>query len=72
MPVWMPGQGRTLGFHRRDFSRAAAEGLSYRPLPSTAADTMAWFRTLSAERQGKLRSGLASERETALLTKLRA
>jgi 2'-hydroxyisoflavone reductase len=72
MPVWMPGQGRTLGFHRRDFSRAAAEGLTWRPLSSTAADTVAWFRTLSPERQGKLRSGLASERETALLTKLRA
>jgi 2'-hydroxyisoflavone reductase len=72
MPVWIPGQGRSFGFHRRDFSRAAAEGLTYRPLPLTAADTLAWFRTLPIERQGKLRAGLKPEREAELLTKLRA
>jgi 2'-hydroxyisoflavone reductase len=72
MPVWMPGQGRTFGFHRRDFSRAVAEGLTFRPLPVTAADTLAWFRTLPSERQGKLRAGLTTEREAELLTKLRA
>ena len=72
MPVWMPSQGRTFGFHRRDISRAIAAGLACRPLPLTAADTLAWFRTLSPERQGKLRAGLASEREAELLTKLRA
>jgi 2'-hydroxyisoflavone reductase len=72
MPVWMPGQGRTFGFHRRDLSRAVAEGLTYRPLPLTAADTLAWFRTLPSERQGKLRAGLTSEREAELLAKLRA
>jgi len=72
MPVWMPGEGRTSGFHRRDFSRASAEGLTYRPLPLTAADTLVWFRTLPAERQGKLRAGLTSEREAELLTKLKA
>ena len=71
MPVWMPGQGRTFGFHRRDFSRAVAEGLTFRPLPVTAADTLAWFRTLPSERQGKLRAGLTTEREAELLTKLR-
>lgn len=72
MPVWIPGQGRTFGFHRRDFSRAVAEGLTYRQLTLTAADTLAWFRTLPSERQGKLRAGLPSEREAELLTKLRA
>jgi 2'-hydroxyisoflavone reductase len=71
MPVWIPGQGRTFGFHRRDFSRAIAEGLTYRPLPLTAADTLAWFRTLSSERQSKLRAGLTSEREDELLAKLK-
>ena len=46
MPVWVPGQGETFGFHRRDISRAIAAGLTYRPLPLTAADTLAWFSTL--------------------------
>jgi len=72
MPVWIPVQGRTFGYHRRDFSRAVAAGLSYRPLPLTAADTLAWFRTLPSERQGKLRAGVTSEREIELLRKLRA
>jgi 2'-hydroxyisoflavone reductase len=72
MPVWMPGQGRTFGFHRRDFSRAVAEGLTFRPLPVTAADTLAWFHTLPSEHQGKLRAGLTTEREAELLAKLRA
>jgi hypothetical protein len=51
MPVWIPGQNETFGFHRRDISRAIAEGLTYRPLPLTAADALAWFRTLPSERQ---------------------
>jgi 2'-hydroxyisoflavone reductase len=71
MPVWIPGQGKTFGFHRRDFSRAIAEGLTYRALPITATDTLTWFRTLPSERQGKLRAGLTSEREAELLAKLR-
>jgi 2'-hydroxyisoflavone reductase len=71
MPVWIPGQGETFGFHRRDISRAIAEGLTYRSLPLTAADTLAWFRTLPSERQAKLRAGLTPARESELLAKLR-
>ena len=70
MPVWIPGQGETFGFHRRDISHALKAGLTYRPLPVTAADTLAWFRKQPPERQAKLRSGLTPERETALLAKL--
>ena len=72
MPVWIPGQGETAGFHRRDTRRAIAEGLTYRPLPLTAADTLAWFHTLPAERQAKMRAGLSPEREAELLAKLKA
>lgn len=71
MPVWIPGQGDTLGFHRRDIRRALAAGLTYRPLPVTAADTLAWFRKQPAERQAKLRSGLTPTREAGLLEALR-
>jgi 2'-hydroxyisoflavone reductase len=72
MPVWIPGQGETFGFHRRDIGRAITAGLTYRPLPLTAADTLAWFRTLPSERQAKLRAGLTQEREAELLANLRA
>jgi 2'-hydroxyisoflavone reductase len=72
MPVWIPGQGETFGFHRRDIRRAIVAGLTYRPLPITAADTLAWLRTLPPERQAKLRAGLIPGREADLLTKLKA
>ena len=70
MPVWVPGQGETYGFHRRDIRRALAAGLTYRPLPTTAADTLAWFVKQPPDRQAKLRAGLTPERETDLLKAL--
>jgi 2'-hydroxyisoflavone reductase len=72
LPVWVPGQGETMGFHRRSISRALEAGLTFRPLTTTAADTLAWFRTQPADRQAKLRSGLTPERETALLAAWKA
>jgi 2'-hydroxyisoflavone reductase len=72
MPVWVPGKGDTAGFHRRGNRAALAAGLTFRPLSATAADTLAWFRTLPAERQAKLRAGLSPEREAAVLAKWRA
>ncbi|HEY3950358.1 NAD-dependent epimerase/dehydratase family protein [Phenylobacterium sp.] len=71
-PVWIPGQGETAGFHRRSIARALKAGLTFRPLPTTAGDTLAWFKTLPADRQAKLRSGLTPERETALLAEWKA
>ncbi|HEX4199510.1 MAG TPA: NAD-dependent epimerase/dehydratase family protein [Caulobacteraceae bacterium] len=72
LPVWVPGQGDTAGFARRDIGKALAAGLTFRPLPITAVETLAWFRTLPAERQAKLRAGLTPEREAELLAKWRA
>jgi 2'-hydroxyisoflavone reductase len=71
-PVWIPGQGETMGFHRRSIARALKAGLTYRPLPTTAGDTLAWFQKQPAERQAKLRSGLAPDREAALLAEWKA
>ena len=72
MPVWVPGQGETEGFARRSIARAHAAGLTYRPLATTAADTLAWLKTQPAERQAMLRAGLTSEREAALLAAWKA
>jgi len=72
MPVWVPGSGDTLGFHRRNIRRALAAGLTFRPLGATAADTLAWFRTQPPERQAKLRAGLTPEREAEVLAKWKA
>jgi 2'-hydroxyisoflavone reductase len=67
LPVWVPGQGESAGFARRDIGKALRTGLTFQPLPKTAADTLAWFRQQPAERQAKLRAGLASDREVELL-----
>jgi len=67
LPVWTPGQGDTAGFHHRSIDRALRSGLTFRPLAQTAAETLAWFKTLPAERQMKMRAGLTAEREAALL-----
>jgi 2'-hydroxyisoflavone reductase len=73
LPVWIPGQGDTAGFARRDISRALKAGLSYRPLSVTAADTLDWYRQQPTERQSaKMRAGLTAEREAALLAKWHA
>jgi 2'-hydroxyisoflavone reductase len=72
MPVWIPGQGDTAGFHRRSIARALAAGLTFRPLPVTASETLAWFKSQPPERQAKLRAGLAPEREAELLAEWKA
>lgn len=72
MPVWVPGHGDSAGFHRRDIRRALAAGLTFRPLATTSADTLAWFKQQPPARQAKLYAGLAPDRETALLAKWKA
>ncbi len=67
MPVWIPARGDSTGFAQRDISRALATGLSFRTLATTAIDTLAWFRSLPAERQATLDAGLTPERENAVL-----
>lgn len=47
--------------------RAAQTGLKSRPLQETVHDTMAWFRTLPADRQATLKAGLDPKKETDTL-----
>lgn len=64
MPVWT---GEESGMARTNISRALAKGLTFRPLAETARDTLAWFKSQSAERQAKLKAGLSPEREAEVL-----
>jgi len=68
MPVWVPAQGDSAGFARRSIRNALAAGLTFRPLTVTARDTLAWFKQQPAERQAKLKAGLAPAREEELLS----
>jgi 2'-hydroxyisoflavone reductase len=70
MPVWIPRKDDP-AFATRSIARAQAAGLTFRPLATTAADTLAWFRTLPAERQNKLGAGITAEREGELLAALK-
>ena len=67
MPVWIPPQGEYAGFGRLDTRKAQAAGLVYRSLDATVADTLAYWRTLPAERRAKPRAGLSPQREADVL-----
>jgi 2'-hydroxyisoflavone reductase len=65
MPVWT---GDESGMARTSNKRAIEKGLTFRPLADTARDTLAWFKQQTAERQAKLKAGIAPEREKEVLT----
>jgi 2'-hydroxyisoflavone reductase len=67
MPVWIPPEGEYAGFGRVSSAKAQAAGLTYRPLDTTVADTLAYWRALPEERRAKPKAGLAPEREAAVL-----
>jgi 2'-hydroxyisoflavone reductase len=69
MPVWVPARGDSAGFAKRSIRKALAAGLTFRPLATTAADTLAWFKQQPAERQAKLKAGLTPAREGEVLAK---
>jgi 2'-hydroxyisoflavone reductase len=72
LPVWIPGQGENAGMHRRSNAKAIAAGLTFRPVATTAADTLQWWNGLDAKRKETLRSGLKAEREAELLAKMKS
>jgi 2'-hydroxyisoflavone reductase len=51
LPLWMVPAGATAGFMRMSARAAKDAGLTYRPLATTAADTLAWWKTEPAERR---------------------
>jgi 2'-hydroxyisoflavone reductase len=71
LPVWVPRGTDTDGFATRSNRAAVAKGLSFRPIATTASDTLAWFNAQPEERRKTLRAGLSLEKEAALLAKLR-
>ncbi len=67
MPVWFP-PGSDLGpLAETRIDRAVAKGLTFRPLATTARDTIDWFRTLPPERQSGMLAGLPAAREAEVL-----
>jgi 2'-hydroxyisoflavone reductase len=67
LPVFQVMKGRTAGFARFDVTPEIKAGLKFRPMEVTARETLAWWKTLPAERQAKPLTGFTPERERALL-----
>lgn len=67
MPLWLPPEGHA-GFSKVDCSRAAAAGLTTRPLEDTLAATLAWDRTRTIA-DDDMRAGMKRAREAELLAK---
>ena len=67
-PIWVsrdhPQYG---GYGSVSNARAIAAGLTFRPLATTVADLLGWFRDLPADRQAKLEAGPSREQEAAIL-----
>ncbi len=72
LPVWIPGQGESAGSAQRKIDRALQAGLTFRPLTTTAADTLAWFKQQPEARQAKPKTGLTPAREAEVLAAWKA
>jgi 2'-hydroxyisoflavone reductase len=67
LPPWSPSKGETAGASLSATDAARKSGLRPRVLEETVRDTLAWFKTLPAERQAKLRAGLDAQKEADTL-----
>jgi len=72
IPIWAPPVGTTAGFHTVSNARAVKAGMKFRPIDVIVKDTLAWFKTLPAERQASMKAGLKPEQETKLLADFKA
>jgi len=67
LPPWSPMKGESAGASLTSAAAAMQAGLRSRSLDTTVRDTLAWFQSLPAERQSKLRAGLDAQKETETL-----
>lgn len=66
MPIWASPDGESSGIHRVSNRAAIAAGLTFRPIATIVADTLAWWQTLPEERR-KLRAGPSEADEQQFL-----
>ena len=64
LPLWVPTSPDSVAFSRISVEKAKRDGLRFRPLVETTADTLAWYRE-QPERDWP--AGLPAEKETDLL-----
>ena len=67
MPVWLPASGDEAAFAGTSNRAALAHGLKISPLRKTVDDTLAWHLTRPAGEREQLKSGIARDKEAAVL-----
>ena len=68
LPIWVPREGSPYsGYGAVSNARALQAGLSFRPLATTVADLLAWYRSQPAERQAEVRAGINRDKEADVL-----
>lgn len=73
LPIWVPREGTPFsGYGKVSNAKAIAAGLTFRPLATTVADLLAWYRGLPAERQAEVRAGIPREKEAEVLAAWKA
>lgn len=69
-PIWAPYAGDTKGFHTWSNARAIAAGATFRPITEICRDTLAWWKTLPADRQKKMDEQVDPAKEAEILKSL--
>ena len=76
MPIWLPPEGPTAGFLRRNVAKAVAAGLTFRPLADTAKATLDWHKKRpEAEQKAMLEgavAGISATKEAEVLAAWKA
>lgn len=69
MPTWIPRSDPESAGMRVDNRRAIGAGLTFRPLATTAVDTLEWFKATPAEAQAQMLkgAGISPDREREVL-----
>lgn len=71
LPLVIPGTGPMRGLAKVSAARAIAQGLTFRPIASTAKDTLAWFKQAPASETEGLKIDAAKEAEVLQAWKAR-
>ena len=66
-PIWAPYLGDSKGFHTWKNERAKQAGLRFRPIESTVADTLNWYRGQLKEKNGRVRLAFTAAQEASIL-----
>jgi 2'-hydroxyisoflavone reductase len=71
LPLVIPDKGPMRGLARVSAARAIAQGLTFRPIASTAKDTLAWFKQAPANETEGLKIDAAKEAQVLAAWKAR-